>query len=285
MVIARPTIEAVTGENLAEFAAFLHGHLDPSRSAAEWQRGLSPDWPAQQPNHGFVLRDGGAIVGGIGAYYADRTIEGRLEKFCNITSWCVLEAHRQQSMRLAMAVVAQPGYHFTDFSPTKVVAGTLKFLKFRPLDERQVVVLNLPWPGLDGMRTVSDPDAIAACLADEALKVYVDHRAFPWLRHVLVGRPGAWCHVIYKRRTFKGLPAATVIHASDREMLDAGWRRLSGHFLAQGLLSTHIDYRALRRCPWPSALRSGFNAKLFLSDRLRDEQIDYLYSETVALDL
>ena len=51
------------------------------------------------------------------------------ERFCNITSWCVLQPYRSHSLRLAMALVSQPGYHFTDLSPTQLVAGTLRFLK------------------------------------------------------------------------------------------------------------------------------------------------------------
>lgn len=283
--MARPTIEAVTADTLPEFSNFLHQHLAPDRSPEQWMAGLSTDWLPEQPNHGFVLRDQGAIVGGIGAYYALRKIDGQLVKTCNITSWCVLDSHRQQSMRLAMAVIGQPGYHFTDFSPTKVVGATLRFLKFKVLDERQVVSLNLPWPTFGGLAVVWRDEAITVCLGGDALKVYQDHRRFPWLQHLLVGKPGAWCHVIYKRRTFKRLPAAEILHASNAALLDAGWRPLSRHLLSRGMVSTHVDYRTMGRLPWPAAMRSGFNAKVYLSDSLRDDQIDYLYSETMALDL
>lgn len=284
--MARPSIEPVTAATLPEFAAFLHQHLDRSRSPAQWAEGLAQGWATEAPNHGFVVRDNGAIVGGIGAYYADRVIDGRPERFCNITSWCVLDAYRQQSMRLAMAVVNQKGYHFTDFSPTKVVGGTLKFFKFRPIDERRVMALNLPWPWLgDGLHIVSRPQEIERCLEGQALKTWQDHRGFPWLQHVLLGRPGAWCHVVYKRRRFKGLPSATLVHASDRALLRAGWRRLTRHLLSRGLVSTDVEYRLLGGQPWPSVLRSGFNEKLFLSETLGEDQVDYLYSETVALDL
>lgn len=283
--MARPTIEPITPDTLPEFAEFLHQHLQRDRSTAEWAAGLATDWMPDQPNHGFLVRDAGKIVGGIGAYYAHRNIGGEARKLCNITSWCVLDSHRQQSMRLAMAVVSQPGYDFTDFSPTTVVGATLKFLKFKPLDERQVVGLNLPLPAWDGLRTVSRPDDIARCLDGDALKVYQDHLRFPWLHHVLIGRPGQWCHVVYKRRSFKHLPAAAVLHASAPTVLRQGWRRLCTHFLTKGLVSTHVEFRTLQATPWPSTVRSGFNAKVYLSADLSDDQIDYLYSESVALDL
>lgn len=283
--MARPTIEPVTDANLPEFASFLHRHLNARMSAEEWRAGLGRHWAGERPNYGFLLRDEGSVVGGIGAYYADRQIGDRVEKVCNITSWCVLEPYRQQSMRLAMAVLAQPGYHYTDFSPTAVVAGTLKFLKFQPLDETQVVALNLPWPAVGGLRLLHRADEIEAALEGSALQVYRDHRDFPWLRHLLLGRPGAWCHIVYKRRVFKRLPCAAILHVGDPAVLSDGWRRLSAHLLARGCVTTHVERRMIQRRPWPSALRSGFNAKVYRSDSLRPEQIDYLYSETMALDL
>jgi hypothetical protein len=283
--MARPQIEPVTAENLAEFAEFLHRQLNADISPEQWQAGLQPGWAQQQPNHGFMLRDNGAVVGGIGAFYADRWIDGRPEKFCNITSWCVLESHRQHSMRLGMAVVEQPGYHFTDFSPTKVVAGTLKFFKFQPLDERQVVALNLPWPLPGRMRVLHRSAEIESALQGEALRIYTDHKRFPWLQHALVGQEGAWCHVIFKRRVLKRLPSAGVLYVSDPGVLQRGWRALSSHLLGRGFVSTQIEHRWLTAIPWPAASRTGFIAKVYLSPTLRADQIDYLYSETMGLDL
>ena len=282
--MARPNIEPVTADTLPEFAAFLCEHMSIRRSADDWQKGLAIGWSDTRPNYGFLVRDEGKVVGGIGAYYADRLIRGKTERFCNITSWCVLDTHRQQSMRLAMAVIGQPGYHFTDFSPTEVVGKSLRFMKFKSMDERQAVMPNLPWLPLSG-RLWHRPADIESALKGPALQVYRDHARFPWLQHVLVGDGQAWCHVIYKRDRFKGLPAAKVLYLSDAELFDRHFRRLSAHFLRLGMASTHVECRFLKRLPWPSAVRSGFNAKVFLSQSLADSDVDYLYSESVALDL
>lgn len=282
--MAQPTIEPITAESLPEFAAFLHANLKASRSPEAWIEGLSKSWGMSAPNHGFMLRDEGKIVGGIGAYYAERSINGQSQRVCNITSWCVLDAYRKQSMRLAIALIGQKDYHFTDFSPTKVVGGVLQFLKFRPLDERQAVIINLPWPAL-GSELLIQPTDMENVLLGDALRIYRDHKAFPWLRHVLVGTREKWCHVIYKRTRFKWLPSAHVLYLSNPAVFEQHYFRLARHFLACGLASTHVDYRFLSRRPWPSAVRSGFNAKVYLSPTLSDKDIDYLYSETMALDL
>jgi hypothetical protein len=283
--MARPVVEALSTPQLPEFAEFLHRQLDSSRTPAQWADGLNPPWMHDAPNHGFVLRDEGRIVGGIGALYASRPVAGRMERFCNITSWCVLDSYRQHSLRLAMAVVGQKGYHFTDFSPTKTVSGTLQFLKFKPLDDRQVVALNLPWPSSAGLHLVDEPAALRRPLDTVLRQAYDDHRGPAWLRHVFIEGDGACCHVIYKRRRFKGLPAASLLYASDPALLRRAWRALGGYLLSRGMVSTRVEWRLLGGAPWPSHVQSGFVPKVFLSDTLDSAQIDCLYSEQVVLNL
>lgn len=282
--MSRPTVEPVTEDLLPEFCAFLHAHLDASRSPEVWARSLRTHWGGERPNFGFCLRSEGKIVGGIGAYYATRTLRGREEKVCNITSWCVLDTYRQQSMRLAMALVGQPGYHYTDFSPTAVVGGTLKFLKFKALDERQVFAFNLPWMSFTPV--LDTPDAIEAALSGDALRVYRDHAAFPWLHHVVIGRRGEQpCHVIYKPEHYSKVPCAYVVHVSDPDSLRRRFRAFASYLLMRGLLGTRAELRMLKFQPWPSRMLSGFNARVYRSDTLTDDDIDYLYSEAVAIDL
>jgi len=283
--MARPTIEPITADTLGEFAEFLHQQLNPALSVEAWQRALSSHWGDEpRPNFGFMLRDEGRLVGGIAALYASRTLRGQTRKICNITSWCVLEDYRKQSMRLAMALTEQPGWDFTDFSPTAVVGGVLRFLKFTALDERQTVLLPLPWLLARG-QVIHQPQEIQARLQGEALRHYTEHKDYPWLRHALVGEGSSWCYLIYKRDRFKGLPAARVIHVGNPEVLARHWRRLSLFMLTRGFASVHLETRRAPPDLWPARIRSGFNAKVFRSSELTAEDVDYLYSESVAMDI
>lgn len=282
--MAKPTVEPITEESLPDFAAFLEANMPAKRSAKDWISGLSANWMAVRPNYGFLLRDEGKVVGGIGAYYADRVIRGQMEKFCNITSWCVLDSYRKFSMQLAMSVVGQAGYHFTDFSPTKVVAGSLQFLKFKALDEGVVVIPNLPVFPFFGC-VLTDPNEIERTLSGAMLKVWRDHSNFPWLRQLVVGGPNGWCHVVYKLGRFKKMACANIIYLSDGDLFSQYLNRLRGHYFWQGIITTHVERRMLGCLPKLSRVRTGFNPKQFLSTTLEPADIDYLYSETVALDL
>jgi hypothetical protein len=69
-------------------------------------------------------------------------------------------------------------------------------------------------------------------------------------------------------------------------LLEKVFRRVTNHFLCRGMVTTHVELRLLAGAvPRPFAIRSGFNPKLYLSSDLTERDINYLYSETLALDL
>ncbi len=283
--MSKVRIEPITDETVVQFASFLEAHMGHRRSAPQWEQALRTGWGDPRPDFGVVMRaPSGDVVGGIGALYATRMVDGQPEQFCNLTSWCVLDEYRKQSMRMAMVLMKDTSRHYTNFSPTEVVAGALKFLKFRALDVDQTVVLNVPsWSR--SWRVLSRRADIESKLTGPALQAYLDHRRFPWLQHVLLGSGTTWCHVVYKRRRFKSLPSAHILHASDRAILGRGLPALGGYFLAHGMVSTHVETRLIGGPVRLSRIRTGFKPKLFLSATLDESRIDYLYSESVAIDL
>jgi len=283
-----PTLEPIRDEDLPEFCSFLTENLHRERSAAAWAEAFQQKWCSTKPNNGFLIRHEGRIVGGIGAIYAERPVHGRTERFCNITSWCVLDAFRAQSMRLAMALTGQPGFHYTDLTPTEVVSRTLQFLKFKPMNERHALWPNLPWPfaRLDGVRVVTEPEQIGRLLAAAAAKAYRDHCHLPWLGHAAVGRPDAWCHVVWKHTRLKRVTGAMILAVSDPErFLDYRWAFGSHLLLRHGLPYTRVESRLLPRVPTLCIELSGYSNKVFKSDTLTASDMSNLYSELAALDL
>ncbi len=283
--MSMPEIEPVTDANLDEFCRFLSRHLDPDKTPEQFRYAFKQEWGMGQPNHGFVVRKDGNIVGGIGAIYAERLIEGVAHRICNITSWCVLEAFRSQSMRLAMAVCSQEGFGFTDFTPTEVVAKSLQFLKFKPLNSDHVVVLNIPRL-IPGVGVEDDPERIGSLLAPQWRQVHRDHAHIPWLRRLVLVTEQGSCYVVYKKKTLKGLPSADVLAVSDGEIFLRGLGRFSTYVLLHGgMVSTRVESRFIPRCPFMSRVLSGYRHKMFRSESLTASNIDNLYSELMVLNL
>jgi hypothetical protein len=283
-----PSVEPIRDEDLPEFCRFLTENLHRARAAAVWEAAFRQNWCSAKPNNGFALRHEGRIVGGIGAIYSERAVHGRIERFCNITSWCVQDAFRAQSMRLAIALTGQPGFHFTDLTPTAVVSSTLQFLKFKPMNERQAVWPNVPWPFArrSGIRVIADARKFERLLAPQDVKAYRDHRHLPWLEHLVVGSPGACCYVVWKRTRLKRIAGAFVLALSDAEtFLRCRWALGSHLLLRHGLPFTRVECRLLPRVPRLCIELSGYRNKVFKSDTLTAADMSNLYSELVALDL
>lgn len=287
--MALPKLEPIRDEDLPAFCAFLHDHLNPSHPADTWAEAFRQDWGVEKPNNGFLIRDDqGAIVGGIGAIYAAYPVRGERRQFCNITSWVVLDAFRTQSMRLAMAVISQPGYVFTDLSPTAVVEQSLKFLKFTPMNSARTVLFNLPAPQqrLAGATVVSNPARIEAVLDAASLRVYRDHKPFPWLRFLAVGKGSQRSLVIYKRATLKRLPSAEIVGFTNPEVFLRHLPLLGCHFLLDRMVTTRVESRLLPGKPaWPHTELSGYRNKVFRGEGITEADVQNLYSEYVALDL
>jgi hypothetical protein len=271
----------ITDADLAEVADFLGANLDPS---VPWARSCVVPWKVDAPNHGFMLRDGPRVVGVQLAFYADRLIAGRVERFCNLGAWYVLPGYRFHSARLLMAVLAQDGHHFTGLSPTVRTRDILVRLKFRPLEVSAALVPNLPWPTRPGRTRISDePDVIERTLAGAELELYHDHaRALAVHHHVLIrGRDS--CYLMYREARYQGLPYAVLLHVSNPGLFHRALRPLTRHLLLRHrLVATLGELRIIGPQPRLSARRNA-SPKMYRSASLEPGQIDNLYSELVCV--
>jgi hypothetical protein len=268
-------------------ARFLHANLNARVEVEAWARAVDVPWDVDRPNAGFMLLDGDTVVGAHLALYADRTIAGATERFCNLGAWCVLEGYRFHALRLLKALLAQDGYHFTDFSPSGNVVGLNARLGFKHLDNTTTVVPNLPWPSLPLRDTITaDPERIERALEGDELVRYRDHAKAVAARHLLLERGGERCYVIWRRDRRKGVPVfASILYVSN----PAVFRRMAGP-LARHLLLRHgapmmlIERAVVEHHPKLSrVVTDSPRYKMFRSASLAPEQIDYLYSELVCL--
>jgi hypothetical protein len=281
-VEVRPIEEA----DVPAVASFLHAQLNQRVTSATWARALDAPWVAERPNAGFMLLDGDEIVGAHLAFYSQRTIDGRNERFCNLGAWCVMPDYRFHGLRLLKALLAQDGYHFTDLSPSGNVVGLNSRLGFSFLDTTTAVVPNLPWPSPPGRDTISsDPALLERTLAGRDLEHYRDHRGASAARHLLLARGDEHCYVIWRKDRRKGLPLfASILHVSKPDLFRAMAAPLARHLLVRHRLPVMLLERAVvEHRPRLSRTVDSPRRKMFKSPSLDPAQIDYLYSELVCL--
>lgn len=275
-------LSPITDEDIAGVADFLHANYT---DRIPWARSCSVrPWKAEGPNHGFVLRDGQRIVGVHLAFYSERLVAGRMERFCDLGTWYVLPEFRFHSIRLIKALLAQGGYHFTCLTPNDKVLSIHTRLRFRPLDTSAALIPNLPWPTLPGRTTINaDPDIIESALTGTELELYRDHAHALAARHIVLMHGQESCYVIYRETTLKGMPAAVIVYVSNHQLFHRAILPLTRHLLVRhGLLATLAELRIIGPRP-PLSFKVVSWPKMYRSDSLGPDQIDDLYSELICV--
>jgi hypothetical protein len=275
-------LSPITDADIAAVANFLHANYT---DRIPWARSFSvTPWKVEAPNHGFVLRDGQHIVGVHLAFYSERLIAGRMERFCDLGTWYVLPQFRFHSIRLIKALLAQRGYHYTCLTPNDKVVSIHSRLRFRHLDTSAALISNLPWPAPPGRTTISaDPDVIESTLTGTELKLYHDHAQALAARHIVLTRGQDSCYVVYRETTVKRLPTAVIIYINNPQLFRRAILPFTRHLLVHHrLLATLAELRIIGPRP-PLSLKVTSWPKMYRSDSLQPGQIDDLYSELVCV--
>ncbi|MFI7607392.1 hypothetical protein ACIBTV_19915 [Micromonospora sp. NPDC049366] len=266
-------------------ADFLHRQLNHRVSAETWARAMVVPWKVDAPNHGFLLRADDEVVGVHLAFYSQRWIDGRPERFCNLGAWCVLPEYRFHGLRLLKALLAQDGYHFTDLSPSGTVVPLNERLGFRFLDTATALMPNAPWPTWPGRtRVTADPARIEATLTPAELEIYRDH-AETAARHLVLVHGDEHCYIVFRKDRRKGLPLfASILYVSNRALFRRLARPLGRYLLTRhGVAATLAELRVVGERPPGSVMLASPRRKMFRSADLEPDDVDYLYSELTCV--
>ena len=138
-VPSRSQLVRITEDLLLETCEFLHRELNDDISVESWKSQLCYPWLQQKPDYGVALvRPDEGVVGVMVAIYSEQIIDGRLERFANLTHWCVKPAYRRESIRLLMAMKAHKELTMTGFSSTPDAVTIPLRLGWKKLDENAI---------------------------------------------------------------------------------------------------------------------------------------------------
>ena len=263
--------------------------INPELSKAEWYRVFTPGWESPEDYCGYGLFDGAEMVGFLGFVFSQRTIDGRLEKFCNLTSWIVRESHKGHSISLMLALRKLKDYTITDFSATGGAIEISKRLGFQVLDDRVTVLPNIPLTILvpqPELNIITEKSVIYQKLAPSEQKIFADHEALPRCHHLLVEKDRS-CYIIFNLVKNAKFPFVHIQYLGNAELfvrhslvirqaIDAlcgytSWV-IVDHRMLNGLKPLFCFNLPIEVC------------RLYKSPTLKPEQIDNLYSELVIID-
>jgi hypothetical protein len=257
--------------------------LDPSIDKATWARFFKPHWPTEEDYVGYLLEEGGKVVGFLGLLFSTRVINGNREKFCNMTTWDVKEEYRKHSLSLLYPVLGLKDYTITNFSATPKVNVMLKKLGFNSLDEKALIIFPNPFDLLrkKNRYEVFFNNAIPSnYLNENDLNIFRDHSGYK-CTHVLIKLGNVSCYFIMKKIYKKGIPVASIQYINNAEFFAESINYVKYRLmLERKKMLLQVDSRMLKDYRIKNSVKISLKVqKLYRSQRISAGDVDNLYSE------
>jgi GNAT superfamily N-acetyltransferase len=281
-VVVRPAEEG----DIDPVVDLLFDNMSQKVPKERWRRLLDYPWRPADAGRGYVALDGDRPVGFLGLVYADRPIEGRVERFCNICAWYLLKDYRGQGIgqKIQFGSVADPGMTYTIMTATLATGRAFGGNSgFKVLDDtRYLLRRRSGTPG--AVEIVDDPGRIEPLLGAGDRAILSDHRPYN-LRHLFVRAGDDSCYIVMQvKRKGEDIDYHEVMYASDRGFLRRSAQAIANTILESDSAVFAIDRRFLPAGPdWESeTIRLP---RWYRSANLAPGRIDHLYGEIPLLDL
>ncbi len=282
-------IRSVTPDMFDEIYSLL-GEFKIQFSQEEWKQIFFYPWQRSENHVGYALYENSSLIGYMGLIFSNRLLHGKIQKFCNITSWIIKPGYRHTSIAFITKLKELgKNYTLTNMTPSPSVGSILKEIGFKPL-ESNISIFSLspnflPFFKPSLSHTASRPDEFKNILNPADFQIYQDH-ALSTCHHLLTYSPFQYCYLIFKRHTQKGVPFNFILYLSDPNLFQKNqnqilWKMFKKTRSPLGI----IDHRFLKR-PFPFGIKYPLpSCRLFLSQHLKAHDIDNLYSEIALLPI
>jgi acetoacetyl-CoA synthetase len=291
----RPTTPADTAEicDLLE-----HGFVRSGIAADGWRPLCTTNWLPDYPR-GFVLTDGGRIVGHVGTIYVQREINGKTGIVCNHSGFYVAPAYRGRGLgaTLSAAAAGDKRITYTSLTPAPVTQRVLEATGFAILDRHMLL---FP-PGLNAetlWQSRVDIDVndrtVRASLGQAERRIYDDHASYDCL-HMTARDAGGTAYLVVKRRLrrverrLRGaawsarIPLSQILYCSAPDVLARNLERIKLAIMwQQKTFGIAVNERLFPKAP--RAIRREDIAQ-YRSAVFTPNELDLLYSEFVLLDI
>jgi hypothetical protein len=265
--------------------------VDPAANITKetWKRIFDPQWPLGEDYCGYYLAENSKVIGFLGYIFCSREINGRVEKFCNMTTWYVDERYRAQSLSLLYPFLSLEGYTLTNFTASGRVNEILKKVGFRSLENEYCIFQANPVAAIIKRKKASlafDGPGFELLLGVKEKRIYFDHKPYGCL-HVLIKSNIGDCYLVMSRFKKQNKPFLVVRYLGDIDV----FLSCSGGILLKMLLRLKAAYiqcdkRLLRGKRFGfTSFRKAEVEKVYRSNSIGPYDIDNLYSELILLGI
>lgn len=281
------TIEKAFTEDFERVYQHLRQSFGDSLSKEEWRKSFIPQWRSPEEFCGYMLLQEGQVKGYLGLLFSNRILNNKIEKFCNMHSWCVSEDARGKSLSLLLETLKLKDYTHTNFTASPTVETILSRLGFTAFEVHQQVIFPIPHLRLKRRSWVCDFDLkeIRACLNENDRTIFDDHQQFN-CEHLLLRSGERYSYVVLKKTQRKNMPFAKVHYLSHAENFIECIESLTAQICMRlRILGVMVDDRYLMEHRLRTGVRYTHQRKAYFKSGSAPDKnrIDTLYSELVVL--
>ncbi|WLA67647.1 GNAT family N-acetyltransferase [Bradyrhizobium diazoefficiens] len=295
-----PHVRAMTPDDREPICRFLEDSFRQSGiDAATWRQLFDHQW--SDHGRGFILLDGNAVVGFIGAITARREVNGKAVLVCNLSSWVVRAQYRGWGLALLASVLQDESVTYTSFTPGPITWPTLMARGFKPLGAHRIAMPPLLQSatlfGPNRPLISFDPAVVRERLTSQQRQIFDDHSPYDCLQLTVTDGSDS-AYLVVKRRVHRvaanrlgrrtrvppfGIPYSDILHCSSPEVLSRHLERVKLAILRRQRTAALVaDARLFKARPWGMTLSQR---TCYRSPLLEADDVDGLYSEIVLLPM
>jgi acetoacetyl-CoA synthetase len=296
----RPHLRAVNPGDREPVCRFLEQTFRESGiQAATWRRIFEHGW--SDHGAGFVLLDGEAVVGFLGAVVARRQVNEKVAHVCNVSSWSVHPSYRGWGMALLAELLRDESLTFTAFTPAPVSRSAFLAQRFAPLETHLILMppmLEAETLFRSNRPLISfDPAVVRTKLSSQQRQIFDDHAPHDCLQ-LTVSDGCDHAYMVVKRRTQRfnagrllglgkvlplRLPYSDILHCSAPALLSRHLERVKLAILRRQRTMALVAEARLFDVQ-PRGMRLPMST-CYRSPLLAASDLDRLYSEIVLLPI
>jgi hypothetical protein len=269
-----------------EIAHFLHQSFKAKIPLERWRALIDGRWGRPDDSFGISLLDDGELVGFLGMVPAARPVADGVARTSNMTSWYLQAPYRGRGLGMEMLcrAMAAPGITYTNFSSVPKAIRLLEKAGLGPMDERRLI-----WRaggGAKAARLFPAAEAPAGLLNVGELKILEDHRGQKLEALVAETAEGEHCLLVLSvKRKHDDYMTHEVLHLGNPRAFARNARAVAAAVLPPTGAVLSVDWRFLGEDAGSDAVEKITVPRFFTPGQLAPSEVDFLYSETVLLDL
>ncbi len=285
------TIRRAFEDERAAVAEFFHTLMNPNVPLQLWNDLLDQRWTTSPASCAVIAEENSRIAGALTTVHADREIDGRMIRTCNLSGMYIEKSYRGVGLgrKIAVEALADPGVEYTAYSTNRASSAAVMSAGMTALDRHRHVWFrdSRERPGHGAIEIVRDPDEVVALLDPPLRKILEDHAGMN-IHPVAFQAPGGEVCLIVFMIKMKGEDVTyyDTLYISNPPLFAEYARALAWALLPQGDALMSVDSRFMHGLDAaPDATWEIRIPRAGLLTGLAAYRADILYSEIPLFDL